>query len=242
MIHFEMHTFKARSLMLQERMEDATDCLVFLDKLAMQLDLIPFYDSDYRISRAIYRIMKMEDDLVNGSEKSSRGVRKEARNEIKGAIRASSFFKRDRTEALRLAGTRRWLLGMAAAQGLLGFGKFLSGPRALRHYRAAIRWWKKSIDIGMRLGARLELSRTYAEIGKRLGGRYLHLDADPGGTPHHHARLPRELVRAHVYAEKRLGLSPEECLAKAEAMFREMDLQWDLAELEKVRDSMEKIN
>ncbi|MBN2079419.1 MAG: hypothetical protein JW838_10670, partial [Spirochaetes bacterium] len=68
-------------------------------------------------------------------------------------------------------------------------------------------------------------------------------EADPnGGTPHHHARIPRALVRAHVYAEKRLGLSPEECLDKAETMFREMGLEWDLAELEKVRDSMVKNN
>jgi hypothetical protein len=37
---------------------------------------------------------------------------------------------------------------------------------------------------------------------------------------------------------KRLGLSPEECLARAGTMFREMDLQWDLAELEKVREKM----
>jgi hypothetical protein len=35
-----------------------------------------------------------------------------------------------------------------------------------------------------------------------------------------------------------IGLTPEECLAKAETMFREMDLQWDLAELEKVRQNV----
>ncbi len=37
-------------------------------------------------------------------------------------------------------------------------------------------------------------------------------------------------------AQKLLGMSAEECLAKAEAMFSEMDLQWDLEHLEKVRN------
>ena len=39
-------------------------------------------------------------------------------------------------------------------------------------------------------------------------------------------------------AKRIIGLTPEECLAKAESMFREMDLQWDLAELEKVRTQL----
>ena len=40
--------------------------------------------------------------------------------------------------------------------------------------------------------------------------------------------------RLREKANKIIGLSPEECLAKAEAMFEEMALRWDLAELVKV--------
>jgi hypothetical protein len=32
----------------------------------------------------------------------------------------------------------------------------------------AIRWWQKSIEEGEHLKARVELSRTYTEIGKRF--------------------------------------------------------------------------
>jgi hypothetical protein len=75
--------------------------------------------------------------------------------------------------------------------------------------RRALNWWKKSMGQGERLGARPELSRTYMEVGKRL------LEPDS---------KYRELN----------GIGAEEYLNKARTMFQEMDLQWDLDELEKV--------
>ena len=57
---------------------------------------------------------------------------------------------------------------------------------------------------------RLELSRAYYEVGKRLlepKSKYKELD----------------------------GIKAEEYLEKARVMFEEMDLQWDLNELEKLR-------
>jgi hypothetical protein len=59
------------------------------------------------------------------------------------------------------------------------------------------------------MSARLELSRTYFEIGKRLSepkSRFNNLK----------------------------GIKPEEFLEKARTMFVEMDLQWDLDELAKL--------
>jgi hypothetical protein len=73
--------------------------------------------------------------------------------------------------------------------------------------KKAINWWKESIDEGERLGARPELARTFFEVGKR----------------------------APAQSKKIIGLTPAECLEKAETMFREMDLQWDIEELRKVR-------
>jgi len=60
------------------------------------------------------------------------------------------------------------------------------------------------------MGARLEFSRTYAEVGKCLlepKSKYKHLN----------------------------GITAEEYLEKARVMFEEMDLQWDLEQLEKVK-------
>ncbi len=239
LIRLALHSYRARAEAMMGNEEDAEIDFKEAETIMASMKTSPCYQIPYQMGSFIMALRRMERMIEGGGREVFSNVLQHAKKSEKKAVATTLKYFIDRTEALRLAGTRRWLLGTAAFEGLLGFGTFLAGFRALRHYRAAIRWWKKSIDIGEKLGAKLELSRTYAEVGKRLGGRYLHVDADPnGGIPQRHARLPRALVRAHVYAEKRLGLSPEECLEKAEAMFREMDLQWDLAELAKVREKM----
>ena len=75
--------------------------------------------------------------------------------------------------------------------------------------RKALKWWRKSIFVGERLEGRLELSRTYFEVGKRL--------LEPGSK---HKSLN--------------GMKAEEYLEKARAMFEEMDLQWDLDQLDRI--------
>jgi hypothetical protein len=73
----------------------------------------------------------------------------------------------------------------------------------------ALKWWDRAIKKGEELGARPDLSRTYFEVGKRL------LEPD---SKH------KELN----------GITAEEYLEKARTLFEEMDLQWDLDELDKV--------
>jgi len=75
--------------------------------------------------------------------------------------------------------------------------------------KKALKWWDKSIKTGEAMGARPDLSRTYFEVGKRLlepGSKYKTLN----------------------------GITAEEYLDKAKSMFEEMDLKWDLDELDKV--------
>jgi class 3 adenylate cyclase/tetratricopeptide (TPR) repeat protein len=88
---------------------------------------------------------------------------------------------------------------------LMGEYYWLTGEQ-----RKALKWFDKSIKEGERLGTRPDLSRTYMEAGKRL------------------------LERHSKYRELN-GISAREYLDKAEAMFREMDLEWDLEQLERVR-------
>ena len=73
----------------------------------------------------------------------------------------------------------------------------------------AVKWWQKAIEEGERLSARPELARTYMEIGKRF------------------------LEEKSKYKELN-GISAKEYLGKAREMFQEMDLQWDLDELDKI--------
>ena len=79
--------------------------------------------------------------------------------------------------------------------------------------RKAIKWWRRAIAEGHRLNDSLELSRTYLEVGKRLlepKSKYKELD----------------------------GIKAWDYLEKARVLFEEMDLQWDLDELAKVRMQM----
>ena len=73
----------------------------------------------------------------------------------------------------------------------------------------AVQWWTRAIEEGERLGCPRDLSRTYMEIGKRL------------------------LEEKSKYKALN-GISAEEYLEKARALFAEMDLQWDLDELDKI--------
>ena len=64
-------------------------------------------------------------------------------------------------------------------------------------------------EKGKQIGARLELSRTYYEVGKRL-------------------TEPNSKFNALN------GISADQYLKKAKEMFKEMDLQMDLDELERI--------
>ncbi|MBC2715381.1 MAG: hypothetical protein HF978_08740 [Desulfobacteraceae bacterium] len=74
--------------------------------------------------------------------------------------------------------------------------------------KKALKWWSRSISEGERLEGR-ELSRTYFEVGKRL-------------------------LQSNSKHKELNNITAEEYLEKARTLFKEMDLQWDLDELDKV--------
>jgi class 3 adenylate cyclase/tetratricopeptide (TPR) repeat protein len=79
--------------------------------------------------------------------------------------------------------------------------------------RKAMKWYDRSIKEGERLGARPDLSRTYFEVGKRL-------------------------LEPNSKYKKLNGMDAKGYLEKAEKLFREMWLEHDLDELERVRSEM----
>jgi len=87
---------------------------------------------------------------------------------------------------------------------LLGRFQWLIG-----NHRRANEEWRRSIDEGERLGTHVELSRVYFEVGKRLS---------------ENGRGDRAFN----------GIRAEDYIEKAKAKFREMDLKWDMAELDRV--------
>jgi hypothetical protein len=87
---------------------------------------------------------------------------------------------------------------------LMGTHSWLLGER-----EKALKWWADSVEPGERLKFRPDLSRTYFEIGKRL--------SEPNSP----------------YKELN-GITAAEYLSRARTMFEEMDLRWDLEQLERL--------
>jgi class 3 adenylate cyclase/tetratricopeptide (TPR) repeat protein len=104
-----------------------------------------------------------------------------------------------------LQNSKKYVPGLPHALHMVGYYHWLAGKQ-----NKAVTWWKRAIEEGERLGARPDLARTYMEIGKRL------------------------LDEKSKYKELN-GIGAKEYLGKARTMFQEMDLQWDLDELEKVK-------
>jgi hypothetical protein len=98
----------------------------------------------------------------------------------------------------------KWAPNLTETLRFMGRYYWLVGRR-----RQALKWFVKSIKEGERLGARPELSRTYFEVGKCL-------------------------LEFNTNRKELNGLSAKEYLKKAETMFREMDLQWDLEQMDKI--------
>lgn len=144
------------------------------------------------MSRFILHLSRLEDALVRNVKTESSMERFHSLKAGKDSLKTADKLVPIKTEALKLMGVYYWVIG---------------------RQRKAIKWWRKAIKEGQRLNDRLELSRTYFEVGKRLlepKSKYKELDA----------------------------IKAEEYLEKARTMFEEMNLQWDLQELDKLRMHM----
>ena len=73
----------------------------------------------------------------------------------------------------------------------------------------AFKWWKNAIKKGEQLEALPDLARTYFEVGKSL--------LDPKSK-----------------CTNLNGITAQQYLEKSRILFEEMDLQWDLEELERI--------
>jgi len=184
-----IYTFKARSQFMLGDVRGATDSLGHAEKVMSQVSVVPTNGGEFLACKFLLALHNLERSLERDDKEASAKQRSRAFRAGKASLETAGkavFFK---TESLKLMGVYYWLIGKQ---------------------RKAIKWWRKAIAEGQRLNARLELSRTYYEVGKRLlepKSKYKELD----------------------------GIKAEEYLEKARVMFEEMDLQWDLDELEKLR-------
>ena len=139
-------------------------------------------------SQLEYHLYRLKEAIRNGDQSRSIEFSQQAAKSSRMLLRVSRKAAQHRTESYKLAGVYYWLTNKQ---------------------KKALKWWHKAIEEGERLGARLELSRAYFEVGKRLvepKSDYRMLD----------------------------GIKAEDYLERARVLFEEMDLQWDLDELSRV--------
>lgn len=185
---FSLYSFKARIQIMLSDTKAAEKSLRYLRQIKPEINLVPYFSTTFYLSQLILDLCLLEEFAKGDDKTKSLMHKKRALKTAKKAIKYSRKSAADLTESYKLMGVYFWLLG---------------------RQKKAMKWWKKSISEGERLEARLELSRTFFEVGKRLSekkSRYKELNE----------------------------ISSQEYLTKAKSLFEEMDLKWDLEQLEKI--------
>ena len=184
----DMYSSQSRIQVMMGDIAEAQKSLEQADKLRSGVQLFPLQLSIFYLCEFEYFLYRLEESLESGLKLQTSKYRKKAIKSGKLLVKTSRKAGQHRTEAYRLVGVYCWLI---------------------QHRKRALKWWNKSIKEGERLGARLELSRTYFEVGKRLiesGSKFKMLN----------------------------GIKADKYLEMARVMFEEMNLQWDLDELQRV--------
>ena len=184
-----LYANKARIQLMLMDMSGAIESLKHAENIKSEVFVVPTLIGDFELTKCILDIYQLEEAIKRADKTALPICRTNALKAGIATLKVANKFALIKTEALKLMGVYFWVIGKQ---------------------RKAITWWRKSISEGQRLNDRLELSRTYYEVGKRLlepKSKYKELD----------------------------GVKAEDYLEKARTMFEEMDLQWDLDELEKLR-------
>ena len=177
---------------LQFKLRDfsgAIESLMYAEKIKSEVTHVPMHAGEFVLTRFILDLYQLEEAIKRADKTALPICRTDALKAGTEALKIANKLAPIKTEAFKLMGVYYWMIGKQ---------------------RKAMKWWHKAIAEGQRLNDRMELSRTYYEVGKRLlepKSKYKELD----------------------------GIKAEEYLEKARVMFKEMDLQWDLDELEKLR-------
>jgi class 3 adenylate cyclase/tetratricopeptide (TPR) repeat protein len=185
---FDMYSYKVWIHILLGDIEKARKNLMRANEIKAEVNAVPIELSNFCRSQLEYHLYRMKETIKDGDDSALSKSRKDAYKSSKKLLKVSKKAAQHRTEAYKLTGVYYWLINKQ---------------------KRALKSWRKAIEEGEGLGAHLELSRTYFEIGKRLlesGSKYKMLNG----------------IKAEAYMEK------------ASAMFKEMDLQWDLDELDRL--------
>ena len=189
-ILIEMYSRKAYVHVLMGDIDDAKKSLDLADEVRRDTDTVPWQLSDFCRGQCEYHLYQLRESITAGSKSDTSNYRKKMDKSSMSLLKLTQKVGQYRTDSYRLRGVYYWLSN---------------------RQKKACKWWQSAIEVGEHLGARIELSRTYFEIGKRL------LEPDSKYT-------------------KLGGIKAEEYLLKAKVLFKEMNLRWDLEKLDRVAE------
>jgi class 3 adenylate cyclase len=141
------HSLMARLKILLEDLRGAEESLSRANEYKAEAAGMPYYHSPFLISQFLLDLCLLKNAYEYGNRDKIYKYRRKAKKSGKRMLRNSRKVACDLTESLRLMGVYCWLTGKQ---------------------KDALIWWGKSIGKGKQLRARLELSRTYFEIGKSM--------------------------------------------------------------------------
>ncbi|MCK4831047.1 hypothetical protein KA005_85845, partial [bacterium] len=173
-----------------EDIDGAKETLLQAKELTFKIGFVPpIYISGYLKGQFLFDLYLLEQAILFNNKENKVKCPKKAYKSGKLALKNSRKYAFDRTEILRMMGLYSWLIGQKK--------------------RATI-FWNNSIKEAERVGAHVELAKTYMEIGKRLlekGNRFRKLND----------------ITADAYLEK------------ARSFFEEFGLRWELEELDRIK-------
>ena len=152
------------------------------------MDTVPWQLSLWLKARAAVCLYRLQAKPRNAPQVFTAKLRESALKACRRFVKQTRCVAQHRTDALRMLGEYYWLT---------------------RQPQKALKWWRKSIRAGRRLDARLELARTYFEVGRRLSNR-----------EHPSATLD--------------GLEAPTYIKLAGELFEDMGLAWDLDRLSRL--------
>ena len=185
-----MYSCKSYLHLLLGEIEKAEDALAKAQTALENSDSDPRQQSAFYRSQFAFYLRSMERAMAMGDNTLLSSYRSSATRCRRNLMRATKKMAAHRVESLRLVGRYHWLVG---------------------NHTKAVSWWIKSIDEGTRIGAKLDLSRSYYELGQRMGGTAF--------------RFKDSTVDGRVF------------LKKAKKLFEEIGLVWDIQNMNK-RDQL----
>jgi len=183
-----LYTIKARLHIILKSIQHAEDSLLCANKIQSEVETVPFFYSSFLLSQFMSHLYKLEEAIKKGNKSELAKIRRIALKSGQKTIENSQMVASNRVESYKLMGVYYWMVGKQ---------------------NKALLCWSRSITEGRHLGAQLELSRTYMEVGRHL----------------------KESKSEHKELN---GIGAEEYVQKASTLFEKLELEWDIDELAKL--------